>query len=253
MLDMRRTRETPGIGIWKIFMLAVCIAAGSLFIFYKYNNTAGKTQSKRMSSGFIFQRQRINGASEMYTLYRDADPVSYAVFLEQLSESPVFRDLFSRVLQSVEYPAFLFECPAISKDTLDKVTFAFVVTNSVSLARAEVDPFTFKSHFLTCEKHVTSFVSLGGDARLVVPCPVPEFHSAAYTHLAQFVRFAPLSQIDRLWQAVSAHMIFTLEKSDADVWLSTNGKGVSWLHIRLDSYPKYYSYRPFKHPTRDGF
>ena len=29
------------------------------------------------------------------------------------------------------------------------------------------------------------------------------------------------------------------------VWLSTAGHGVAWLHVRLDSQPKYYRYRPY--------
>jgi hypothetical protein len=28
-------------------------------------------------------------------------------------------------------------------------------------------------------------------------------------------------------------------------WISTSGLGVPWVHVRLDSYPKYYQYRPY--------
>jgi hypothetical protein len=28
--------------------------------------------------------------------------------------------------------------------------------------------------------------------------------------------------------------------------LSTAGAGVSWLHVRLDDHPKYYSYEPYQ-------
>ena len=34
-------------------------------------------------------------------------------------------------------------------------------------------------------------------------------------------------------------------------WLSTEGSGVPWLHVRLDSYPKYYhtdAYRSYEQP-----
>jgi hypothetical protein len=30
------------------------------------------------------------------------------------------------------------------------------------------------------------------------------------------------------------------------LWLSTSGLGVAWLHVRLDSRPKYYSYAPYR-------
>jgi hypothetical protein len=34
--------------------------------------------------------------------------------------------------------------------------------------------------------------------------------------------------------------------SDERRWLSTSGLGVSWLHMRLDSTPKYYNWQPYK-------
>jgi hypothetical protein len=33
--------------------------------------------------------------------------------------------------------------------------------------------------------------------------------------------------------------------SASPLWLSTAGMGVSWLHLRLDSRPKYYRHRSY--------
>ena len=42
-------------------------------------------------------------------------------------------------------------------------------------------------------------------------------------------------------------MLDRLHRSPEETtWLSTSGLGVYWLHVRLDSYPKYYTYRPYK-------
>lgn len=30
------------------------------------------------------------------------------------------------------------------------------------------------------------------------------------------------------------------------LWISTSGLGVSWLHVRLNFYPKYYSHNSYK-------
>ena len=38
--------------------------------------------------------------------------------------------------------------------------------------------------------------------------------------------------------------------SDPPVWLSTAGMGVSWLHLRLDSQPKYYRHGPYRATMR---
>ena len=37
-----------------------------------------------------------------------------------------------------------------------------------------------------------------------------------------------------------------LVKQGRPVWLSTEGSGVPWLHVRMDSRPKYYHTREFK-------
>ena len=30
------------------------------------------------------------------------------------------------------------------------------------------------------------------------------------------------------------------------LWVSTSGAGVYWLHLRLDSFPKYYTHAPYR-------
>ena len=84
---------------------------------------------------------------------------------------------------------------------------------------------------------------------MVVPCEIAS--PSAYPHLAAFVRGAPAQQRHALWQRVARTMLGRL--SDQPVWLSTAGAGVSWLHVRLDDRPKYYSfseYRQFTAPPR---
>ena len=58
---------------------------------------------------------------------------------------------------------------------------------------------------------------------------------AACAHMAAFVRKASRTQVQELWHETGRAMLETL--SDQNLWLSTSGVGVAWLHIRLDSYP----------------
>jgi hypothetical protein len=84
---------------------------------------------------------------------------------------------------------------------------------------------------------------LGNDALLVVPCrPQNAENLDIYTHLANFMRMGKEEHIREFWIEVAQKMERRLiEKRGKKLWLSTCGLGIFWLHMRLDSIPKYYS------------
>ena len=84
---------------------------------------------------------------------------------------------------------------------------------------------------------VSDFLNLGNDARLIVPHKKSE--EAIYNHLALFLKQAEESQIISLFQRIG-HVAEAEIDQRQFVWLNTAGLGVIWLHIRLDSRPKYY-------------
>ena len=127
------------------------------------------------------------------------------------------------------------------KETLGR-PFEFVLVASASLSGLRSDPSSFQSRFSKSSEPVLTFPNLGGDALLVVPAPLVD--EACYTHLARFLRGAPEPQIDAFWRSAGRAMHDRL--SSAPTWLSTAGMGVPWLHLRLDSRPKYYRYEPYK-------
>ena len=87
-----------------------------------------------------------------------------------------------------------------------------------------------------------TFANLSGDATLIVPSP--RTSEDAYGHFASFLRKAPVMQINTMWQKIGDVVLGTI--SDRPLWLSTAGGGVAWLHVRLDSSPKYYGYAPYR-------
>ena len=110
----------------------------------------------------------------------------------------------------------------------------------------EPDARDFQEHFDDCPDDVLVFPNLGGDATMIVPRPregVP-----GYPHIAGFVRHAPMAQQLRLWKTVGETLHGLL--GDAPLWLSTAGGGVPWLHLRIDSRPKYYVFDEYRVPTR---
>ena len=174
-------------------------------------------------------------------IYQGEDPVSFGAYLKLLEEDQEFASWFTDLLAGADYEAFFWEHPPLSDANIDSGV-EFVLLDSPALARLSPNPEPFRSHFeRDREGEIVSFRSLGGDAVLLAPRPSgsPE----ACVHLAAFVRQAAQSQIESLWRETGRAVRENL--SERKLWLSTSGLGVSWLHIRLDSYPKYYQHRPY--------
>lgn len=159
--------------------------------------------------------------------------------------------LCKALANSVPYRAFAVEFPALQSlhaASSEPPTAAFRVVDSPVLANANVDSKPFK-HMLssdTCKAppYIAVFKNLGGDATLVAPCPHPDATSdlKEYAHIASFVRLAPAEQQRQLWHIVALELERSVSASNSSkpVWLSTAGEGVFYLHVRLDSSPKYY-------------
>lgn len=171
----------------------------------------------------------------------DSSPASYAEVLRRWQGDSEFRSIFSKLLADAPFAAFRWETPAISTASVER-RFEFVLVDSPGLA-AHPDDQAFAEHFSEAPSSgVVEFTNLGKDAILIVPCP--RGPAKTYGYLASFVREAPEAQQHALWQLVGAAAQRRL--SPKPVWLSTAGAGVSWLHVRLDDRPKYYSYAPYR-------
>ena len=116
--------------------------------------------------------------------------------------------------------------------------FECVFVDSPLLAQQAADSRPFQEHFRNSNGSV-AFQSLGKDALLVALCPLNE--STCDTHLAAFLRSASKEEARQLWRTVAQSLDERL--ADAPIWLSTAGLGVSWLHVRMDTRPKYYGHR----------
>jgi hypothetical protein len=175
-----------------------------------------------------------------FTLYAGEKVLSFSEVITGWKTDATFRAFFNGLLAQAPYAAFFWETPPVRQATTT-APFAFVLVDSEHLAGTTADPAPFRAHF-EAGKPVVGFGNLGGDAYLVVPCPLGT--QTCYAHLAAFVRNAPPDQQDALWRCIGE--AYERQLSTAPKWLSTAGLGVSWLHVRIDSRPKYYRYKPYK-------
>lgn len=185
--------------------------------------------------------QNVSQHCTRYRVVHKDRPATFAEDVDAWCNDGDFCEWFASVLAGTASAAFRWETPAVTKATANR-PFEFVLLDAPGLDRP-IDRSAFAEHFQPDES-VVAFDNLRGDARLVVPCPVAD--DAAYGHLAAFVRRAPREQQCDLLQAVGRAMRARL--GAAPVWLSTAGMGVAWLHVRLDSRPKYYGYAPYRTP-----
>ncbi len=181
-------------------------------------------------------------AGRLYRVWEGDAPVAFRRFFELLAADPEFTDWFCCTLAEFEAAAFFWELPPLTTTTIDRDA-EFVLIRAPSLARFAPERAPFDEHFRRASgEDVVVFPNLGGDALLVVPCPLgPDDH---YPHLAAFVRHAGRQQVRALWQRTAQEVLRHV--GTRPTWLSTAGGGVAWLHVRLDSRPKYYSHGPYR-------
>jgi hypothetical protein len=150
-----------------------------------------------------------------------------------------FRQFWIECLRDVPFDAYCWECPPLQETNLEQ-PFECVFVASPSLARMPLDREAFGEHFRPGCRVVT-FDNLGGDAVLVAPCP--DTADGDFGHLASFTATASRAHQGALWEAVG----YALESriGRRPLWLNTAGHGVAWLHVRLDSRPKYYRHVPY--------
>lgn len=176
------------------------------------------------------------------TLTENSRALSFGAVIELWQHNEEFRRFFTASISGCAFDAFFWETPPITEQTSDR-PFESVLVEAASLSRLKPDPSPFVSHFSSqTSDEILTFPNLRGDAMLVVPKPVVA--ASCYTHLAAFLRSAPVSQVDALWSSAGRAMKDRISR--APTWLSTAGMSVSWLHLRLDSNPKYYRYAPYK-------
>lgn len=181
--------------------------------------------------------------TQKISIFREKHQLTYSEVIELWQHNNAFNSFFNSLLAEAPFSAYFWETPPINLSKIDRA-FEFVLVDSPQLARVKANFSSFRQYFqsVPASTEVITFPNLGNDALLVVPCPVTE--ESVYPHLGAFVRNAPQLQQQALWQTVGKAIEENL--NNQPTWVSTSGLGVYWLHIRLDSYPKYYSFKPYK-------
>lgn len=183
---------------------------------------------------------RLNDVTRRARLDRAGSPMSFGDVIDGWRDDESFRCQFIDLLRDAPFEAYFWELPSLTSSTLGRA-FECVFVESPTLAGVATDRHAFAEHF-TEDADVAGFANLGGDAWLIAPSPGPR--GSDYPHLAAFARTAPLSAQHALWRRAGADLASRL--TERPLWFSTSGLGIYWLHLRLDTRPKYYTHAPYK-------
>jgi hypothetical protein len=195
-----------------------------------------------MPATFEITREILGNHAHRYCITRHGEAISYGSALRLWQQDEAFRVWLNSTLAESPFAAFRWETPPVTSHTIDR-QFEFVLLNAPELI-CPADAQTYAEYFTLsgADEGVVAFDNLGKDAVLVVPSPLNR--QSDYGHLAAFIRAAPATQKSALWRVVGRTAQQQL--SDRPLWISTAGGGVAWLHVRLDSYPKYYGHREYR-------
>ena len=163
---------------------------------------------------------------------------------------------------------YYWECAPVKSASLG-ARYEHVVKDKGARRGGAADEGAFAEHFDAARnagKIVATFRNLGGDAKLVSPLPDALNHRRRGRCMHDFISgwggFEGDEGDDRdervvheTIRAVGAEVksILLSGTSEDPVWVSTNGDGVAWLHVRIDERPKYYAYAPYRKFLEEGY
>ena len=147
-----------------------------------------------------------------------------------------------RIANENRYKAVFFETPMVVLDN----RFEFAILDASGTHLDSRPPSNdFNSYCI--DKMVTTFPTYNKDAQLIVPCEHSD--TKCYPHLLRLIGTNASCVLDEqvmdFWKTVGFEALKKTTTSK-HLWMSTSGLGVSWLHFRLDTSPKYYTYEPYK-------
>lgn len=210
-------------------------------IYWDWNVLTGSKSIITMTMNmFGVEKKEVKKGVDKFRITNNGTPISYRDWIDQITESTEFISFYISILRNNPYEGYYWEVKPVTQNKLEQ-DFEFVLVESEILPQILADDRDFKQYFTEGEE-VVSFPNLGGDAQLIVPTQRSD--SSNYGHLAAFVRQAPLDQNMTFWKKVGEEYGKAIGKETT--WLSTAGLGVAWLHVRIDSRPKYYRFDDYK-------
>jgi hypothetical protein len=171
-------------------------------------------------------------------------------FWKKIGESSMFAldvgleiNKYLRTLKKGQDGVFL-EFPSLSRENEEDIaTVMLIPTNAFTHVMANHTAFETYMEKQGDNKFVV-FPSLGGDGLLLVPTlKLEETPYDSCAHVARFMLEASAREVICMWKKLAEVVLerhADPTRNGAPIYVSTHGKGVPWLHMRICDTPKYY-------------
>lgn len=165
-----------------------------------------------------------------------------------IDEDSVFLEFWCGTFKydNFETEGYFFEMPPLLDQYLDKPFEMALVATPAFDGMGNANKRAFRQHFRRDQGEPASvFLSLGKDAVLICPLPDKNIPDQIFAHFTRYMEKVPASEQGGLWRTVMQKFLSELEQGKI-VWMSTDGRGVHWVHLRFDNYPKYTHFHEYQ-------
>ncbi len=193
--------------------------------------------------GFSFQIVDKTDNEVKFNIFQKGGKLDFKSVFELWAVDSEFVKFYWESLLDISFTAFYWEHPAITNESLSK-PYECSIIKSTPLETLSANESAFKD-YLYKQEPIHDFENLGKDARLVVPSK--KSNQEIYSHFGKFLRHAEYEQVLALFNRIGSVIMPEIANKQC-VWLNTAGLGVIWLHVRMDTKPKYYKSQDYKDP-----
>lgn len=174
--------------------------------------------------------------------------LSWKDIFDNLNTNKIFIHNFINILSKINpFDEYYLEFNPTSFDYIDSNLFEFVLIKTNGFSQSP-DIISFGIEKINNNSNkIIWFPNLSNSSILVVPCFNHLYPIDDYIHIGKFMRSSNMNQKFNL--VLSMFEIYFNQLSlrpNKKLWLSTHGKNVGWLHIRIDQIPKYITYKSYK-------
>jgi len=187
---------------------------------------------------------KILGQSDIavrFKVLKDEILISFREVFELWETDTDFTNFYVQALKDFGFQAFFWEHPGLTQKTIER-SYECILQKSKTLDRGTINEKAFEDYIHTADVAV-DFLNLGKSARLVIPTKKSE--AEIYKHFGSFIFNAENDQIQALFNRIGT-IVQQEIKEKPMIWLNTAGMGVIWLHVRMDTKPKYYKTKNYK-------